>query len=989
MIAVGAVLALLAAAAWLVPGMMDWSRYRDTIASLAAQRLGRPVRIGGTVTLQLLPQPILTATDVSVEDAGDGIGLRAKALRLRVALGPLLGGHVDTRELTLQGADMRLPWPPPPGALAQRPPSWITALRARIEDGRIQVGSVEFTSIEATLTQDPDTGTVSVAGVGQAGGQAGGQAEGKVGGQAVGGPTGGNQPDARAWQFTARLARPGRDGSAGLDVSLDGQGRLRDTGGTFSGQIAADGALSGRVAGRGPDLSLLLPAPAVPWRGDGRLSAAGGLAVADELALEIGGAPARGAVALRVAPQARLDLAIAAGRLDLDAWLPALLSDDNGIRGGIPTGVDLSAEAATLAGGTLRQLRGALDLGQGAILLRDVEAILPGEARLSLSGQVSTLSAPQAQKRFEGAVRLVAPDLRATLRWAQRILPPSMANLPPGLLRAAELSGRVTAQGGLLQIDDLAGTLDGSRVTGAATFRPGTRPGVTANLALNQLQAAPWVPPGLLSPDGAPALLEALRGADLDLKLQIARAEWGTLGLGAVAIELQSEASRVFLRRLEAQPAGARLSASGQIAAGGRLSDGRIEVTAPDLRALRPVLAELPPLPFGLDVLLRGQGSARISLAGPPEALAARIALEASDLHIEAQPVLNLPAQRGAGPILLHHPGAPRLLELLGLGGTVAWLGDGSLSLVGQAAWTPGRLELDSATLAAGALRTGLRLVLEGRSLTGVVTAETLPLPIVYPRSPDPLPLAWLRQGNVTLRVEAAQVLAGLTPLMQGVSADLALSDGTLRLTRLAGRAAGGSFAGTTTVDAAADPPRITLEGQATGLSVTGALFETPLDFAAGQFDLTAALTAAGHSPAALLATLDGRAFLRGKDGVMTGFDVSATGTALAAASPREATASARAALSAGSTPFTTLEAPLTASRGAISTEARLAGPAGEVTLNGAFDLMGGGLDLRIGVAPAVVNAPKLGVRVSGPAAAPVRTPELAGLALWLADRPP
>ncbi len=63
------------------------------------------------------------------------------------------------------------------------------------------------------------------------------------------------------------------------------------------------------MSGRGPNLSQLLPAPAVPWRAEGRLTAGGGLAVADDLDLDIGGVPARGAVALRLLPVVRLDAA--------------------------------------------------------------------------------------------------------------------------------------------------------------------------------------------------------------------------------------------------------------------------------------------------------------------------------------------------------------------------------------------------------------------------------------------------------------------------------------------------------------------------------------------------------------------------------------------------------------------------------------------------------------------------------------------------------
>ena len=106
--------------------------------------------------------------------------------------------------------------------------------------------------------------------------------------------------------------------------------------------MAADGTLAGTIASRGPNLAVLLPAPPVPFRADGRLTVGSGLAAIDDLALEIGGSPASGSVALRVAPQQRLDVALSASRLDLDAWLPVLLRAGTTIAGiDVPIGFDL------------------------------------------------------------------------------------------------------------------------------------------------------------------------------------------------------------------------------------------------------------------------------------------------------------------------------------------------------------------------------------------------------------------------------------------------------------------------------------------------------------------------------------------------------------------------------------------------------------------------------------------------------------------------
>ncbi len=961
LLGVAGLLAVLVACIWVVPGVLDWNRYREGIAALAASGIGRPVRIGGGVTLHLLPQPILTASGIEVDDAGDGLVLTAQELRLRVALGPLLGGRVDARELTLRGADLRLPWPPLPGALARRPPAWLTGLQARLEESRLQVGNLVLTGIDASLATDPDTGTLSTAGLATMGG--------------------------RPWRFTARLARPGRDGAAGLDVSLDGQGPLRDTGGTFSGALAADGALSGRVAGRGPDLSQLMPSPAVAWRGDGRLSAAAGLAVADELALEIGGSPARGAVALRVQPQARLDLALAVGRLDLDAWLPALMQRAQpGVPSGLPTGIDLSAEAATLAGGTLRRLRGAFDLDADGFTVRDATALLPGDALLSLSGRVPGRARGPL---FEGNARLAAPDLRNTLRWLEPLAPQVLGGLPADALRRAELSAKVVLEPAQTSLTDLRGTLDGGRLQGGVSVRMGPRLGISAGLSLDRLALDPWSPdadavatPALAQAALVPALVRAA-AFDAELTLQVRQATWRGAELGQLAVDAQSEAGRLTLRRLEATPLGIRITASGTLEKGGRVSEARLDVSTQDVSPLRawagPGWADLPGL-------LRGPGSALLILSGPPEALATRATLDLGDLRIEAQPVLNLPGRRWAGPVMLHHPGAPRLLELLGLPGTAAWLGDGSLSLLGHVTAAPGRTELENFDLAAGSMRAKGGLLLDGQAISGQVLAESLPLPMPYPRSPDPLPTLALHGKQAAIRLEAKQVLLGLTPVVQDVTADVAFREGGLRLGRVTAKLAGGALTGAATFDAG-EPPRFTVQATATAIPLSGPLPGSALNVASGQLDAQLALSGEGHSPAALLATLSGSANALLRGGVLTGFDLAAIQAALASADRPVVADAVRAALLAGETPFTRLDLPLTIRRGVLSGEATIATEAGAATLSGNLDLLGGGVDARLAVRPGR-DLPELVVRLSGPAAQPARMPELAGLARWLAERP-
>jgi len=978
LVGVAALLAVLIGIVWVVPGLLDWNRYRDSIAALATSGVGRPVRIGGAISLHLLPQPILTASGIAVDDVGDGVVLTAHELRLRVALGPLLAGQVDARDLTLRGADLRLPWPLAPGALAQRPPAWLTGLQARVEDSRIQIGGLAVTGIDATLATDSETGMLSAAGVGQVG--------------------------ARPWHFTTRLARPGRNNVAGLDVSLDGQGPLRDTGGTFSGQLAGDGALSGRVAGRGRDLSQLLPAPAVAWRGQGRLTASGGLAVADELALEIGGSPARGAVALRVLPEARLDLALAASRLDLDAWLPVLMRGTEGAlpTGAMPIGIDLSADAATLAGGTLRRLNGAFDLDSDGVMVRDATALLPGDAQLTLAGRLSNRPRSDGSAShpasFEGTAHLAAPDLRATLRWLEPVAPAALGSLPTGVLRSADLVAKVSVDPGQASLADLQGTLDGNRLTGGLGLKLGPRLSIAAGLSFERLTLDPWLPD--LSPLATPAgMTDALARAaavDADVHLQVRDATWRGLSMGQIALDAQTDAARLTLRRFEAGPLGTRLTASGTVGEGGRVTEGRVDLTAPDLATLRAVTQ--PKLPV-LQALLRGPGSASLQLSGPPDSLAVRLSVEVSDLRFDAQPVLNLVTRRWVGPITLRHPGAPRLLEQAGIGGAAAWLGDGSLSLLAQVTAADGAVTLDRFDLVAGTLRASGHLTFEAPSepdgkrlaVSGQVAAETLPLPLPYPRSPDPIPLAGLLGWQATLRLNAAQVLFGQTPVLQELSADVALHDGTLTIPRATARLENGKVSGSAALIAASEPPQLSIQAEVAGARLDGPMLDTALDLTAGLVDAKLDLTAAGYSPAALLATMTGSAKITIRDGTLSGLDIPAAAAALASADRTRIAALASRALTGGTSPFSTLDLPLLARRGVLSGEGTLASPDGDARLSGSIDLLGAAADLHVAVRPGLAKAPlgpELGLRVIGPAAALARTPELAGLALWVAEQP-
>jgi uncharacterized protein involved in outer membrane biogenesis len=951
------------AAVWLVPPMLDWDRYRADVAALATAALGQPVRIEGAIALRLLPQPTLEAGRVAVE-AGPGASLTARRLRLGVALFPLLAGRVDARELVLQQAEIRLPWPLEPGALALRSPGWLSSLSARLEDGRLVLGDVSVTGINATLATGEISGSFFSAGRAKAGG--------------------------RDWMFTVRVSRPGGDGAVGLDVTLDGQGPAQGLGAVVSGQVQADGTMLGRLSARGPDLSLVVPAPPVPFRAEGRLSFGAGLLAADELVGEVAGSPVQGAVALRLLPALRLDVALAASRMDLDAWGAAVLAAARGgALGRIPVGVDLSAEAGALAGGVVRGVRAAFDLAGNRLTVREARAILPGDAALALEGAVVPDAA--GALRFEGKARLAAPALRNTLDWSLAALDGThwAAALPPGVLRSAEVEAAVQVGPGVVTLTGITGRVDGAALAANLALHPGAQPALRALLALERLDLDAWFPgdwPGMAG------LAAALPAISADIQLEAKAASWRGVAIAPLALDLAKEPGRLVLRRLDAKGEGMALAASGTVLEGGRVADARLDLRADRADTVLPAL----PVPASagpaaaavaarLGTLAQAPLSLQLQAGGAPESLGLKLLAELGDLRIEATPTLNLPAARWAGSVALRHPGAPRLAVALGLEAPEPWLGAGSFALEAALEGQGGSVAAESFNLAAGTLRAQGALRWQAGPvprLTGQVKADSLPLPPLHLREGEPLAAAALRGWAAEVQVKAREVLVDQQTVLGAVTASVALSAGVLRVDIAEARLGGGPASGQFRLDAAARPPVVRVEGRVAGAAIEGSLFGTPIDLAGGRVDAELRLDATGYAAAGLLASLGGQVRLTARDGTLAGVELGRIGPGLDEAD-------LRLALAGGRTPFATLAATARVERGGLVLEqAEARGPAGGLSLTGTVDLARGLLALRLGLVPAVADPPELGLRLTGPLGEVERVPELAEAVRWRAAHP-
>ena len=638
-----------------------------------------------------------------------------------------------------------------------------------------------------------------------------------------------------------------------------------------------------------------------------------------------------------------------------------------------------------MAGGTLRRLRGAFDIGADAIAVREFRAMLPGEASLGATGQVQWRDG--GGSRFEGDVALSAPALRTTLAWLEPAWTEPAGALPDGVLRSAELTGHLVLEPGQLSLTRLDGRTDATHLTGSLGFGLGKQPVFTAELQADRLDLDPWLPAAWPS---LPTLGARLGQMHADIRLLASRVVARGATFGPLSLDAASERGRMTLRSLQLAGEGMRLAASGSLDTQGRIADGRLDIQAPSADRLAELLA--PHLLSGATAAFwLPPASLSVRADGAPDALALQVTGDLGDLRLEARPLIDLGARRAVGVLTLRHPGAPRLAESLGLHDVPAWLGDGSLSLVAQFSaqvpvGQPGRIAAESFDLAAGDLHAGGALSLEGIGgpappvLSGRIMADTLPLPLPYPRAATPMDFGVLAGWQARVRLEAAHVLAGAAPMLQQASANFVLVGGRLDIEALSARLGGGALNGTASADTTVEPPALGLNVSLSDATLSEKLFGLPVDIASGRLDASLSLAASGYSPAALLSTLTGEARLAVADGTLAGVSLGSIGDGLP-------DAAVRAAMAGGTTAFTGLDLVLRAKGGVMQvTDGRMRGASGAATLSGSVDLAGDTADLRLGLLPAVADPPEIGLFLAGPLNGLLPMPELAAVARWRTD---
>jgi hypothetical protein len=931
------------AAVWVGPRLISWEDQRDRLAALAEERLGRPVALQGPLRVVLLPQPVIEADEVHLGGDQVGLGVKAQTLRLKLGLLPLILGRLEPRDLVLVGADIRLPWPLP-AAGALRPPPWLSDFAARIEASRVTLGEVAFENVAARLVAPGPLDAVRLEGsFVRAGAEA---------------------------RFQAVLGRPGYDGIGTLELRLNGQGASLVT----RGALLAEGGYEGRLEASGAYLSAFLPAPALPFRISGRIRASEDRIVTPDLAVEFDGGAGRTAAEIQLVPEAKMDLAVTMNRLDLDPWIAAM----RGARDWpFPIVLDIAAESARWQGHELRRFKAGIARDGARMTLTDIAAVLPGEAELEARG--ATLG-----ERLELALSIAGPSLRDSLA----AFGVTVAAPDPARLRRFEGRGRLVLEPNLIEAPEFSLLVDGGRFAGAGALRLGARPALGLGLSIDALALD-----GLLSESLTwQKATEALQGFDANLRLTVGKLEWQGQALDGLMLDATLDAGRLAVQRLEARQGSASLSASGSVSLGAvpSLADAALEIAAPMASALPALLSEALNLPAGLAALpvslrLRGNGSV--------EAMSFNADIALEDARLDANGVLDLPRTRGEGSLTFRHPSAARLYGQVFGREEPGWMGEGSASLIARIAAEGSVFTLPLFTLVAAETRASG----EGRlDMTGTrpnlslrIVAENLALPGLDPGNQEPLPLAVLMALDGAFNLSATRIAVLGLPAVENAEATLTLEAGRLRLEGFRTALAGGQVEARGILDASAQPPRLEGDFEIAGATLAHPIFDLPLDLAAGRIALAGRLAGSGHAPSALISSLEGSGRFLLADGVVAGVALRDAYAAAGLADPVAAEAALRRALFGGATAVERLEGGWQISTGLLSLqEVRLAGEGGvSARITGSMDLPRQVLDLGFALRAPVAEAPEIGLRFSGPAAAPQRLPDISPWARWRAEQ--
>ncbi|MFL6799381.1 MAG: AsmA-like C-terminal region-containing protein [Xanthobacteraceae bacterium] len=449
------------------PHFIDWSRYRAEFEAQSAWITGLEFRIKGRIEARLLPTPGVTLNEVEFGDLREGHTVRARAIHVEYAIGPLLRGEWRIDNAQLDGPELQIGldgtggviWPFPMSGFH---PQEIATQRLDIKNGRgilvseAAASQLELEDIEFSGALQSLSGPVKGDGTVLAGGE----------------------------RYAFRL---------GVSRVVDGEGKLQLHVDRADRLLSADVALSLSIEKRVPrfqgNIAIARSAGRLLTRiGDAPLvvtSRVNGdsLAVAlEQLELRYGAdeeqaLKLRGGGRLALGAQPQLSLNLSAAHVDLDRMfsLPAstrgnalaalkMLSPQltDLPQPSLPLTLNLAVETLTFAGNTLQRLNSELVLDGPVWQIERFEVRAPGFTQVRLSGR---LERPATGATLAGPLKIDCGDARALVSWLTDKA--DVRAMAPGAFRVA---AQVSLGRDSVGIGSAEGEVDRMPVTGSLSY---------------------------------------------------------------------------------------------------------------------------------------------------------------------------------------------------------------------------------------------------------------------------------------------------------------------------------------------------------------------------------------------------------------------------------------------------------------------------------------------------------------------------------------
>lgn len=814
--AMAIILALIAALVG--PFFVDWNSYRGEFEARASRLTGLDFHVTGAIDARLLPTPTVVLQGVEFGRPEQAGKVRARALRIEFALGALMRGEWRIADARLEGPEFsagldragRLAWPVPRLGFDLE---GVSIERLQILDGRAVLADA---ANDARLALDHL--------------EFNGELRSLVG------------PVKGAGSFVISGQRYPYRLSAG-HIAEDGGMKLRLAVDPTDYPLAAEADVTiwidaakprfegsvqfSRPVGRAPAGSQALIVDS--WRFSGRVKGDSTAAVFEQIDFQYGpddrAIKLKGDVKLTLGQQPQISGALSSSQIDADRML-ALPEAARGrplaavkalaeslvaaSRLPIPATLSIGIDSVTLGGATLTRVGADVKADADGLDVKTLELRAPGLTQLRLSGRLATKS---TGVQFQGSSRIESSDPRALLAWLTQSSDEQM--LAAGPLR---LGGDIAFADDAVTIDQLKLELDRMTIAGRLGYAWANE---NHPARLDVSLAAPQI-----DFDRLQAFATAMLGATTfdwpregALALKIERALIAGVEAKQADVNVRIGAKGLEIERLAiADFGGAALAAKGRIDSKAQSPRGELtlDIDARALDGLALVLEKFAPeaavklrasavrlTPALLRASLAvdsGAGSedvnARFKLDG--RAGGFRIALQGDAQGAgEAFKLNNLPALKAAkvnfgGRMEADDGGA--LAELLGVDRFVALDKRPARWVLAAKGALDGELAVDG-QLTAGALTV---------STNGTVGVSNLA---------SPTATLGVRVANANLRSprsSAAGRAAELVPV--SLTARLALTDGRLQFTGLAGTVAGTSVRGQLGVAMRQQP--ITLDGE-------------------------------------------------------------------------------------------------------------------------------------------------------------------------------